>query len=172
MNNPFEELCNEKIVIERKDKERLGPFKAAFGKGQFTVWDGSIEVDDGDFIDRPLPNGKAERYDIVEVHYSHQFHDIPAHVDMKVRKQGALVPYHPPRTVNISIRDSQGFQVGDHNVQNIVNSFRELIQHIDNAAAPAEAKKEAKSLMKAFLEHPLTSAVIGDAVSGVTGQLK
>src|SRR3984893_13988756 len=159
--HPFIELCNEQIHIQHKDGRQTGPLRAVFAKNAFTVFDGSLDVTEGDCIDRPLPNGKAERYDIVEVNFTHKFHELPAHVDMKVRKQVALVPFRKPNTVNISIRDSHGFQVGDHNTQNIVNSFNELIQRIENSSAPDKAKREAKSRMKEFLEHPLTSAIVG-----------
>jgi hypothetical protein len=170
--SPFTNLCNEEIHIRHKDGRQSGPFKAVFGKGKFTVFEGTLDVTEGDVIDRPLPNGKAERYDVTNVHYTQKFHAIPAHVDMTVSKQGALVNFDKARTVNISIHNSQGFQVGDHNTQNIVDSFKQVIERLDQAPGTPAEKAEAKSRLKAFLEHPLTSAVVGGAVGGLVGMIK
>ncbi|MGK0149690.1 hypothetical protein [Pseudomonas putida] len=58
-------------------------------------------------------------------------------------------------------------QVGNYNVQNIQNSFNQLLQKIDECEATEEEKAEAKSRLSAFLEHPLVSAIVG----GVAGSL-
>jgi len=137
------------------------------------VFDNTLDISEGDLIDRPLPNGKAERYDIIEVNYTTEFHGIPGHVDMTVRKQGSLVPFQKSRVVNnISINNSQGFQIGDHNTQNIVDAFKQVIERIENSPGTPEEKAEAKSRLSHFLKHPLTSAVIGKAVEGAIGLLK
>jgi hypothetical protein len=170
--NPFDSHCTETIHVRRKQGEDLGPLKAAFGKGRFAVFDNELDISAGDCIDRPLPNGKAERYDIVEVNYATEFHGIPGHVDMTVRKQGSLVTFEKSRVTNISINNSQGFQVGDHNTQNIVDAFKQIIEGIEKSSGTPEEKAEAKSRLSQFLKHPLTSAVIGKAVEGAIGLLK
>ncbi len=164
----FNRLCNEEIHIRHKDGRVSGPLKAVFGKGKFTVFDGTLDVNEGDLIDRPLPNGKAERYDVLEVNFTHKFHSIPAHIDMEVRKQGALVQFDRAKTVNIAIHNSQGFQVGDNNTQNIVDSLKQVVERIESAPGTLEEKEEVKSRLKLFLEHPLTSAVLGGAAGGLT----
>lgn len=55
-------------------------------------------------------------------------------------------------------------QVGNHNTQNIHNVFQEVIDKIDKSDATPEEKAEAKSLLTKFLEHPLTSSVVGGAI--------
>lgn len=62
-------------------------------------------------------------------------------------------------------------QVGDGNTQNIYNVFQEVIDKIDRAEATAEEKTEAKSLLTKFLEHPLTSSVVGGVAGSLTGLL-
>lgn len=170
--NPFSEFCTDTVYIRHQDERTTGPLKVSFGQNKFTIYDATIDVAEGDIIERPLPNGKAERYDVVHVQFSQTFHDIPAHFELQVRKQGSLVQFQKPSVTNISISNSQGFQVGDHNTQSIVASFKDVIDRIERGAGTAEEKKEAKSRLKAFLEHPLTSAVIGGAVGGLTGLLK
>ena len=62
-------------------------------------------------------------------------------------------------------------QVGDGNTQNIYNIFQEMIDKIDRADATPEEKAEAKSLLAKFLEHPLTTAVVGGVSGSLTGLL-
>jgi hypothetical protein len=62
-------------------------------------------------------------------------------------------------------------QVGDGNKQNIYNVFQEVIDKIDRAEATSEEKAEAKSLLTKFLEHPLTSSVVGGVAGSLTGLL-
>jgi hypothetical protein len=61
----------------------------------------------------------------------------------------------------ISIIQSQGVQIGDSNVQNISYVIENFITRIEQASASEEEKKEAKSKLKAFLEHPLVTSVLG-----------
>ena len=63
-------------------------------------------------------------------------------------------------------------QVGNGNVQNIESLFYNLVEQIDKSNATEEEKKEAKGLLRSFLEHPLTSAVVGGATGGLIGFLK
>lgn len=62
-------------------------------------------------------------------------------------------------------------QVGDGNTQNIYNVFQEVLDKIDSAEATPEEKAEAKSLLTKFLEHPLTSSVVGGVAGSLTGLL-
>lgn len=163
----FDDMCNEELHIRHKDGRVAGPVKAAFGKGKFTIFDGSLDISEGDLVDRPLPNGKAERYDVTNAEYRQEFHGIPAHVVLSVRKHGALVSFEKAKTVNIHINNSQGFQVGDHNTQHIVDSFKQVIEQLNKGPGTPAEKAEAKSRLKAFLEHPLTSAAVGAALGSL-----
>ena len=98
---------------------------------------------------------------------TNDFHGIPAHFEIKVRRQGAVIPAPKSTVTNISISNSHGFQIGDHNIQSIVNSLKYVLKAIDESSAAPEAKAEAKSRLKAFLEHPLTSALLGGAVGSL-----
>jgi hypothetical protein len=86
---------------------------------------------------------------------------------------GSLLDLSFPITQHIThIAHSSNIQVGDHNTQSIVTGIQQLISEIDCSSSSDEQKKEAKSLLKGFLEHPLTSAVVGGAVGGLVGMLK
>jgi hypothetical protein len=170
--SPFEQLCRDTIVIRHQDGRASGPLKSAFSSDTFRIFDATLDVSEGDLVDRPLPNGKAERYDIIHVQFSQGLHAIPASYALRVRKQGSLVQYKEPNVTNINISNSHGFQVGDHNTQNIVDSFKQVIERIDQGPGTPDQKAEAKTRLRAFLEHSLTSAVMGGAVGGLLGLLK
>lgn len=53
------------------------------------------------------------------------------------------------------------FQIGNGNTQNIEILFSTIIEKINQADASDEEKKDAKSRLKAFLEHPLTNTALG-----------
>lgn len=76
-----------------------------------------------------------------------------------------------PVTQNFSFNGQSNVQVGNNNSQSIVQTFNNLIEKIEASAASEEEKKEAKSRLKAFLEHPLVSAVVGGAAGGISGLL-
>lgn len=60
-------------------------------------------------------------------------------------------------------------QVGNGNVQNIHNVFNQLLQKIDASDAADEDKKEAKSRLSKFLEHPLVGSIVGGLAGSLSG---
>ncbi len=72
------------------------------------------------------------------------------------------IPTETSSQINIGTLNADGnTQIGSHNTQNIEIIFKELIENINDANAPEEQKQEAKSRMKAFLEHPLVGTALG-----------
>jgi RIP homotypic interaction motif len=170
MRNPFADFLTDEVQIQNAAGQITGPHKCAIAKDKITIFDEKLDVTDGDKAFRPLPNGKAEQYDIQDVQFSNSFHGIPAHFDLTVRRKGSLVPIPGAKVTQITISNSHGFQIGDHNVQHIVDSFKQVISAIDKAEDP-KARAEAKSRLKSFLEHPLTSATLGGAVQSLLSHL-
>ena len=170
--NPFSDLCNDEIMLVAADGQESGPYSCAFTRNKVAIFEKSLDVEEGSKVVRLLPNGKRESYTVLEVTYQQEFHGIPASHDLIVRKDTSLVPTPGARTTNVNISHSQGFQVGDHNVQQIVASLHTLISQIDAADAPPQEKRDAKNRLRDFLAHPLVSAVIGGASGGLTEILK
>jgi hypothetical protein len=170
-SHAFSRLCKDEISIVKPHGAKVGPYSCALSPNQVTIFDGSIDVDEGDTVMRELPNGKAETYTILEVHFSPGLHQIPPHYDLKIRKDSSLVAQEKSRITHFHITNSHGFQIGDHNVQHIINSLGTLIGQIDASDAPEAEKDEAKSRLKSFLEHPLVCAVLGGAAGGISGLL-
>ena len=66
---------------------------------------------------------------------------------------------------NINFHGSSNVQIGDHNTQNIINVFNDLIQKIESSSASEEEKNTAKSLLGEFLKHPLVTSIVGAVLS-------
>lgn len=81
------------------------------------------------------------------------------------------IPEESTSNIHIGNIYATAAQIGDHNTQNIETVFKVLIEKIDNVDAPEEEKKEAKSRLKAFLEHPLVGTAMGMGVNALLGSL-
>lgn len=155
--------------VENAEGLRTGPFKTKFAGSTLTFYDTSFEASEGDTVIQVLPSGKEKRYTVAEAQYRSGLGAIPASWAVKVllgkelqQPSGSSVSY----TIN-----GTNVQVGNHNAQHITSTFQTLIADIDRAPFPEAQKAEAKSKLKAFLENPVTTAVLGGLAQGVVGKL-
>lgn len=167
--NPFSDLQKDSVFIVKATGSRAGPYKTALSKDSASIFDASLDVDDGDKLVRTLPNGKEESYTIVQADFSQGLHGIPPHYNLKLTKDSAIKQTASlAKHTTIHINHSTGVQVGDHNTVNIQNALTELIQRIEQTGATGAEKEEAKSRLSAFLAHPLVTSILGGAVGGLT----
>ena len=173
--NPFASLQNDTVYIENGSGERSIAYKTAIGsKGGLsaTIFERSLDVEEGWKLIRALPNGKEESYTIQETNYSAGLHTIPASWKLKLKKDSSLLnkpPLHKNTTINIS--NSQGIQVGDHNTQNIESGLKELIEQINSSAVNDSDKQEAKGALKQLMDNSVVAGVLGGATSGILALL-
>lgn len=83
-----------------------------------------------------------------------------------------VAKYAPPKQeytgINIGEFHTSGpTQIGNYNTQNIEILFSTIIEKINQSEAPDDEKKDVKSRLKAFLEHPLTNTSLGLAPSAI-----
>ena len=67
--NPFSALLNDTVYIENSEGERSGPYKTAIGNKNglsATIFEQQLDVEEGWKLVRSLPNGKEEKYTILE----------------------------------------------------------------------------------------------------------
>jgi RIP homotypic interaction motif len=159
----------DKIFIEKNDGARTGPYKTAVSQERATIFDAQLDVNEGDRLIRPLPNGKDEVYLIISAEFSPGIHSISAHFTLKLQKITAIQPAMPKHTT-ININNSSGIQVGDYNVINIQNALNELVQRIEGSSGSQQEKAEAKSKLAAFLTHPLVGSVLGGIAGTLVGE--
>ncbi|NIK08714.1 hypothetical protein FHY11_002224 [Xanthomonas arboricola] len=166
---PFSDMTNDRIFVAKPNGERLGPYKSVLSANNCTIFDKALDVEHGDKVIRPLPNGKEEHYLVLRADYREDFHSIPGGYNLRLQKEQQI--HRSPSNVvnNVNISHSTGFQIGDNNIQNIQNAFHTLERAIDAQSASAESKADAKSKLQAILQHPLVVAVLGGAAGGIAG---
>tara|TARA_Y100000296_G_scaffold18380_1_gene21933 strand:- start:2516 stop:3013 length:498 start_codon:yes stop_codon:yes gene_type:complete len=152
--------------IEKQDGSVVGPYKASFPGKTIFILDEKADIEEGDVILRELPSGKDERCIVTDVtFYKRGVAGMGAHFQIKYRKGGQSEMQKPGHTINI--HGAQSVQVGDHNTQNILNSFEALVKKIESADVPPVQKEEAKGMLRKLLEHPAVVSVIGAAAKAV-----
>ena len=71
-----------------------------------------------------------------------------------------------------TVNTSGQTQIGDHNTQHIEMTFQSLVQQIEASTFSDEEKIEAKSLLAKFLNHPITSSILGGVAGSLISSLK
>ena len=124
----LESLLNDEVYIVSPGGEQRGPVKASVQRNKVYIFDESIVIEEGGKILRPLPSGKCESHTILQV----DFHKAKArrgmkasHYEITTRKDSSLVDASSKTTIQIS--HSQGIQIGDGNVQNIVPFIKDVL---------------------------------------------
>ncbi len=154
----------ESINVKKKDGVLKGPYQASFTGSVVIVADLNADIAEDDIIIRKLPNGNDDCYYVTEVTcYPQKIGSFPPHYQVKFTK----TPISPieKNIQNINFHGSSNVQIGDHNTQNIINVFNDLIQKIEASSASEEEKTKVKSLLGEFLKHPLVTSIVGAAVS-------
>lgn len=177
MDNPFSDMHNDTVYAQSADGERFGPYKTAVGSKNSvhlaTIFDTNFEGQEGWTLIRMLPNNREETYSILEANYSPGLHTIPPNWNLKLRKNASLMHKPEPKAApTITINNSQGIQIGDHNVQHIAGSLQGLVQMIEQSSTAPEEKEAAKGLLVKLLESPVVASVLGGVTAGIMATLK
>lgn len=166
----MEHMMGDEIYIESPTGDSVGPVKASVQGNKVYIKDETLVIEEGGKILRSLPSGKSESHVILHVDFRKDpFGGDLSHYEVTTRKESSLVP--TPSSTTINIFNSHGIQIGDGNVQTIVTSLEILAKAIDSADVPEEQKIDAKQKLKAFLSHPLTTAVLGAAAGKLISNL-
>jgi hypothetical protein len=170
MSNPFQALLTDKVSVLKPDGTEVGPYDCALDGSSCTIFDESLDVDEGDVVLRKLPNGKVEAHRVLDVEYIAKFHAIPASYKLTLEKPSSLLPRRKGDTV-VNITQSHGIQVGDHNSLAISSGLDSLITEIDKGTADVQAKKSAKDALANLLRHPIVVAVVGKGIDALVKRL-
>jgi len=164
---PFSSLLNDTITIRKVSGAVIGPYKCSVqGGNSVHIMQGDVDVEEGDTVERQLPMGRIEEFEVLEAQYSSGLHMIPPSWRLHVRKVGSRKP-DGHKTTNIHIANANAIQIGDHNYQQISSAFQLLLQAIDESNATPEQKKEAKSKLAELLRHPAITASFGAAAGAL-----
>lgn len=165
----FTGMLNDEIWIVTSEGKEIGPIQTRIEENKAIVLDEKMVIEEGWKVLRPLPNGKCESHTIQQVAFKRSARGT-GHFEVTMSSDSSLVE-RPTSSQTINITNSQGFQIGDGNTQNIVMAFEQLVKSIESADTDEETKKEAKGRLKSFLKHPLVTTLIGAAAGGVLAML-
>lgn len=163
----IQNLMKDNAFIEDETGERFGPFKTKFGGSELIFFDDKLLVKEKDVVIQPLPNGTEQRFIVTDVQFNSGLGRIKAHYSISIVKESNQKKEKNMATNTTFHINNSNVQVGDGNIQNIVNSIEQLVKEIDNSQSTSEQKEEAKSLLKTFISNPTVAAVLGGAVSGL-----
>lgn len=163
--NPFASMHTDLVWLVKPDGRRLGPYNTRIGP-IVSIFEPDLDVDEGDHLERPLPNGKLEIHHIIECNYSQGLISIGPHWSLKLRK-GPEKEKPQIKHTTVNIHNSTGIQVGDHNTQHIEQAITDLLRQLEESGAPREEIEQAKGKIAKMLEHPLVSAVLGSGVGAL-----
>jgi len=127
--NPFEQFQTDTIRIISKDGSNTSAdLKAHVTPGTIGLYDLSVDVLEGDFVERDLPNNRTERYQIFEANYHDKFSVIPAHYILKVRKTTAISSVPNTKTVyNLHGNNSRVYHNSQDQSNNVMNEANDNV---------------------------------------------
>lgn len=165
----FEELLNDTISLRKKNGDCFYPIKASVQRNKIFIDRSDILIETGDLITRKMSNSGEETYEVIDPVFHENFHGIPAHYQIDVKKLG--VPQAKEAIQNITYNISGKITRFNQNSvdlsTNTVNVKQELINHVNDLRAEVkrlELSKEVVELVNAiegqvYSEDPSKSVV-------------
>jgi len=170
--SPFEYSCQGAVYVRHKDGRITGPLKASISDDRLTIFNSTIRICEGDLIERTQAGGVADRYEIVGVDHSTEFHHFPPIYDLRVKKQDSSEASESTDVAGFSLARPNGFQMSPQKARDSIDLLHEILERIDQAPGSVAEKIEAKRRLKAFLECRITLSVLGFAAGRLTALFK
>ena len=109
----FEPFLTDKVTLVNKDGTTHENIPAGVQAKLILIADASLPIEAGDEIKRLLPSGKEETFVVTDPGFYQQFGDVPAHYQIKYKRDDAASQGHPGGvTVNVSGGDNTRVNVG------------------------------------------------------------
>lgn len=98
------DFMKDKLTLVKQDGQRIENVGAAVTPGKIIIDNGKLPVEEGDTLERLLPNGLVEQYTVLDRGYFAEFHGQPAHYQIEVQKESGI----PRRSNNQTIYNVTG----------------------------------------------------------------
>ena len=118
MRSMLSAFPTENVKIRKKDLTVIEDVKALVDKDTIFIDDGSLNIEEGDSIERVLPSGAKEQYLVVDRGFYRGTRGIPNHYQIRVEKQSGYVKLNSGTIIN---------------EYNITNADKVNIQSTDNS---------------------------------------
>ncbi|MGE6718779.1 hypothetical protein ACQKGD_15565 [Peribacillus frigoritolerans] len=113
----FKNLMKDKVSLEKQNGEIITNIQSNVKENEIFIVDSSLKIEEGDRITRSLPNGLKEGYIVTNsIRYGKKF-SIPAHYELRVRKETAI--------------EHERFQtiINDNSTTNITGDYNRVNKH-------------------------------------------
>lgn len=86
----FKSMMNDKVSLEKQNGEVFNNIQSSVQGNKVFILDTSLEIEEGDRITRFLSNGIKELFIVLNSDFYEKHMSIPAHYELKVRKETAI----------------------------------------------------------------------------------
>jgi hypothetical protein len=128
--------CNEKVTVERHDNSRYENVPALVSREMIFIPDAKIPIEPNDAILRQLPSGIVERLVVTDPGFYAPLRTVPAHYQVKYRREGQKPAGSPGYHIHLSGDNSR---VNINSIDNSANTVSN--QLLDFTALAAELAK-------------------------------
>lgn len=153
----FSDLPHDAIVLVKQDGRRIAT-RAIVTKGQMRVFDAKLPADTGDQVERAIPNGTKELWDVLDAVFESGLPPhIPASFVLKVRNTASRPTQHAaPAVVNQYVNSGQVGAMGPGAQAN--NTTITVQQHVEFSAADRAKVAEELAALRAALAAGMRDA--------------
>ena len=118
-------LMRDKVSLIKEDGSRFDDIKANVQPDKIFIDDASLPIEEGDKLERTLPNNLVESYVVLDRGYYESIGGISSHYQVKVRKESAIPVRTPSPVVYNLIGDSSRVNINSQDASaNVVNITR------------------------------------------------
>jgi hypothetical protein len=135
-------FMKDTIALVKPSGERIEGIRAAVTPDKIFIDDGELPLEEGDTLERLLPNNLVERYRVLDRGYFAKFRSQAAHYQAKVEKESTL----PPKAAG----DATVYNVSGSNARINVHSTDSSINIVN--IAPAGLFKQLASAIEAGVQ--------------------
>jgi len=141
--NLFHGLPAEKVRIIKQDESVIENVAALVQREKIFIDDGTLDIEEGDVIERTLPSGAREEYIVEDRGFYRGAHGIPDHYQIKVKKQNPYLKSNSGRVVNnynITNAEKVNINSTDNSVNisandiAVMDTLRGIAKGLDNEA--------------------------------------
>lgn len=152
--------CNEKITIESQDGSLREGVNSLVTGSMVLVPDSSIPIESGDALLRKLPSGLIERLIVSDPGFYAALHGMPAHYQIKYRREGQKPEGTAGYTIHVT---GQNSRVNINSVDNSTNVVSYVSENMDGMIAELEKLRTALLPKAQTPEHYAAIGAIASA---------
>lgn len=155
MANPFAVTERETLKLIKQDGSEIDGLRTSgISKGKVTFFRDDIDPEEGDMLERVLPNGRVELYQIDDVQFRAALNPIPGHYVLQVSNTAKPKPQLAPTSVTYNLHGNNNrvnIHSNDHSHNSVGIEPSDLFTRIDETLAASVSNAEQLASLRATL---------------------